>query len=87
MLDEERSVRLEQLSGEPSPALLADLLDIEITGDTAQERLENYLAQVGDPYRFRVGKTAVRVLFREGEKPLEEKLQSYFISLKNDGNF
>ena len=48
---------------------LQDILKVEISGETAHQRLESFLSQVGNPYCFR-------------EKPLEEKLRSYFMSLK-----
>ena len=64
---------------------LADLLDVTIEGETPAQRLESYLAQVGDPYLFRVGNTPVRLLFHDEEKPLSIKLKSYFMKLKNSG--
>lgn len=66
------------------PGTLPDLLDVTIEGDTPAQRLESYLSQVGNPYCFRVGKTPVRITFSEGGKPLENKLKSYFLSLKSD---
>lgn len=68
---------------EVDPGTLVDLRDIKITGETPAQRLESYLVQVGNPYCFRVGKTPVRLIFNEGGKPLESKLKSYFLSLKN----
>ena len=66
------------------PGTLPDLLDVKIEGETPAQRLESYLAQVGNPDCFRVGKTPVRLIFNEGGKPLENKLKSYFLSLKSD---
>ena len=65
-----------------APDLLQDILEVEVKGETASQRLESYLTQVGNPYCFRVGKTPVRISFSASEKPLEEKLRSYFMSLK-----
>lgn len=39
-----------------APALLQDILEVEISGETAGQRLENYIARIGNPYCFRVGK-------------------------------
>lgn len=63
---------------------LPDLLDIEIEGETLVQRWESYLSQTGNPYCFRVGKTPVKLLFHNEEKTLQEKLKSYFLSLKSN---
>lgn len=63
---------------------LPDLLDITIEGETPVQRLESYLSQTENPYCFRVGKTPVRLLFHNEEKTLQEKLKSYFLSLKSN---
>lgn len=62
---------------------LSDILDVTIVGENPVQRLESYLDQTGNPYCFRVGKTPVRLLFHNEEKTLQEKLKSYFLSLKN----
>lgn len=62
---------------------LSDILEVTIVGETPVQRLECYLSQTGNPYCFRVGKTPVRLLFHNEEKTLQEKLKSYFLSLKN----
>ncbi len=78
---------LERLRSESQePAEKEELTDIQsvcITGETPGERLESFLAQVGNPYRYRVGDTVVRVSFSDAGETLEDKLQRYFISLKN----
>lgn len=63
---------------------LSDILDVTIVGETPVQRLESYLSQTGNPYCFRVGKTPVRLLFHNEEKTLQEKLKSYFLSLKSN---
>ena len=63
---------------------LSDILDVTIVGETPVQRLESYLDQTGNPYCFRVGKTPVRLLFHNEEKTLQEKLRSYFLSLKSN---
>lgn len=69
------------LTDAPSDTL-QDILEVGITGETAYQRLESFLLQVGNPYCFRVGKTPVRISFPSTEKTLGEKLRSYFMSLK-----
>ncbi len=64
------------------PELLKDVLEVEIRGETASQRLENYLSQVGNPYCFRVGKTPVRISFKSCEETLDKKIKSYFLGLK-----
>lgn len=83
MVNMKKLEEMERVSREASPVALADLLDVTISGDSPAQRLESYLAQVGNPYRFRVGKTPVRVSFQRGESPLSERLKSHFLSLKN----
>ena len=64
------------------PACLRDILEIEIHGETAGQRLESYLAQVGNPYCFRVGKTPVKISFQPCEETLDKKIKAYFSGLK-----
>ena len=66
-----------------APDLLQDILDVNISGDTASQRLESYLAQVGNPYCFRVGNTPVRISFKSCNETLDKKIKSYFLGLKN----
>lgn len=86
MVDMKKLEEMERVSREAAPVALADLQDVKITGDTPAERLESYLAQTGNPYRFLVGKTMVRISFLNTESPLSEKLKSHFLSLKG-GDF
>ncbi len=86
MVGKKELEQMERISREAAPVALADLLDVKITGETPARRLESYLAQVGNPYRFRVGKTPVRVTFHSEEKSLQEKLKSHFSAMKS-GNF
>ena len=65
------------------PGALSDLLSVEISGDTALERLDSFLSQVKNPYCFKVGKTPVKISFT-GDKPLEQHLKSHFMSLKTN---
>lgn len=66
-----------------APDLLQDILEVEISGETAIQRLERYMAQVGNPYCFRVGSTPVRIFFQSCGETLDKKIKSYFLGLKN----
>lgn len=66
------------------PELLQDILEVKVSGETASQRLENYMAQVGNPYCFRVGNTPVRISFKSCEETLDKKVRTYFLGLKND---
>lgn len=66
-----------------APDRLQDILEVEVKGDTARQRLESFLIQAGNPYCFRVGNTPVRISFKACEKTLDEKIKSYFLGLKN----
>jgi len=65
-----------------TPELLHDVLEVKISGESASQRLENYIAQIGNPYCFRVGKTPVRISFKSCEETLDKKIKSYFLGLK-----
>ena len=62
---------------------LEDLQRIILAGNTPAERLNRLLEQAKNPYCYRVGKTTVRISFLNVEESLEEKLQRFFINLKN----
>ena len=66
-----------------APDLLQDILTVEVSSETASQRLESYLDQVGNPYCFRVGNTPVRISFKSCEETLDNKIKSYFMGLKN----
>ena len=66
-----------------APDLLQDILTVEVSGETASQRLESYLDQVGNPYCFRVGNTPVRISFKACEETLDKKIKSYFMGLKS----
>ena len=64
------------------PTLLKDIEKVEIRGETASQRLENYMEQVGNPYCFRVGKTSVKISFKSCEETIDKKIKAYFLGLK-----
>ena len=66
-----------------APDRLQDILTVEVSGETASQRLESYLDQVGNPYCFRVGNTPVRISFKSCEETLDKKIKTYFMGLKS----
>lgn len=83
MIDKSLLEELSQVSAKEVAAdQLSDILDVTIHGETAVQRLESYLAQVGNPYCFRVGNTPVRLTFQPRGEPLDRKVRSYFLRLK-----
>ena len=55
---------------------LVDLLSIEIDGEKSkQERMLDYLRQVKNPYYFKVGDVAVRLVFDEGGRSFQERME------------
>ena len=52
---------------------LVDLLSIEIDGERSKrERMLDYLRQVKNPYYFKVGDVAVRLVFDESGRSFQE---------------
>lgn len=78
MLEEMSHVSIRNIA----PDRLQDILEIKIQGETASQRLESYLEQVGNPYCFRVGKTPVQISYGPSEETLDAKIKSYFLGLK-----
>lgn len=78
-LDTMSHIRLKDIA----PELLQDILEVKVSGETTSQRLENYIAQVGNPYCFRVGNTPVRISFKSCEETLDKKIKAYFLGLKN----
>jgi hypothetical protein len=57
-----------------------DITSIKLDMDApAACRAEQYLRQVKNPYRFRVGDTAVNVEFTEGGKTLRDSVKAYLM--------
>ncbi len=83
MISKEQLAGMERMSRVAEPDALVDLLDVKIKGDSPAQRLSNYLKQVKNPYRFKVGDTLVSISYQTGENTLEEKIKSYFISRKS----
>lgn len=55
---------------------LVDLSSIEIDGTRSkQERMTDYLRQVKNPYCFKVGDVAVRLVFDEGGRSFQQCME------------
>lgn len=61
---------------------LSDILKADIRGANAIDRLTSMIDQINNPYCFKVGKRPVRIMFKQGERSIEEKLRTHFLSLK-----
>lgn len=62
------------LDGQP----LRDIKDIHIdTSLDKDERMKQYVAQIGNPYCYMDQGTVVRIRFRDTQVTLEQRLQSY----------
>ena len=58
------------------PAELVDVRGIRVKdGQPKEERVRDFVRQVGNPYCYRVGKIAVKVSFTEGGATLEDRLK------------
>ena len=64
------------------PATLADIRDVKVDTELPQkERLIEYIRQIKNPYIYKYGKMVVKMNFVETEATLEDKLESYLLSL------
>ncbi len=63
------------------PATLRDIRDVKVnTGLPKQERILDYIHQIGNPYCYRHGKYVVKVSFTDTDVTLEDRLLSYIRS-------
>lgn len=61
---------------------LVDIRDVKINPDLPkEERIAQFLNQIGNPYCFRCNGCVVQVSFAETERTLEDCLQDYFSSI------
>jgi hypothetical protein len=65
-----------------NPDTLADIREVKVDSTLPQrERLLDFIRQVKNPYLYKCGKMVVKVSFAETEATLEDKLESYLLSL------
>lgn len=61
---------------------LADISKIHIdTGMPREQRLADFVRQIGNPYCYRCGKVVVKVSFAETDATLEDRLEHYLKTL------
>ena len=64
-----------------NPATLRDIRDVKINTDLPKEqRIQDYIRQIGNPYCYRHGKYVVKISFADTDVTLEERLQAYIRS-------
>jgi hypothetical protein len=63
-------------------ATLIDIRDVKVNAKLPKnERLIDFIRQVKNPYCYKCGKIAVKISFAETDATLEDKLESYLLSL------
>ena len=64
-----------------NPATLRDIRDVKInTALPKEQRIQDYIRQIGNPYCYRHGKYVVKISFADTDVTLEERLQAYIRS-------
>ena len=64
------------------PATLVDIRDVVINLDLPiEERLIDFVQQIKNPYCYKYKKALIKVEHEDTEASLEDKLESYFMSL------
>ena len=63
------------------PTTLRDIRDVKVnTSLPKQERILDFIRQIGNPYCYRHGKYVVKVSFTDTDVTLEDRLLSYIRS-------
>lgn len=66
-------------------ASLVDIQTVEIDSSlSVDKRMEEYLAQIKNPYCFLCDNSIVKMRFDENGGKLSEKIKNYFINTKRD---
>ena len=64
-----------------NPATLRDIRDVRInTALPKEQRIQDYIRQIGNPYCYRHGKYVVKISFANTEVTLEDRLLDYIRS-------
>ncbi|MCP1109728.1 DUF6870 family protein [Ohessyouella blattaphilus] len=59
------------------PAELVDIRDVKVSPEQSREaRIMDFVAQVKNPYCFKVGKVAVKVSYADSGPTLDDRLES-----------
>lgn len=65
-----------------NPAELVDIREVSVnTALPKDQRMQDYLRQIKNPYCFKCGKTVVKVSFADTTATLEDRLERYLLSL------
>ncbi len=74
-LDAMRAVELETVDRDT----LRDIQDVKVNMELPkEERIIDYIRQIGNPYCYRYGKYTIKVSFSDTDATLEDRLLSYF---------
>ena len=64
------------------PSELVDISEVKVnTSLSGDGRLLDYLAQIGNPYCFKHGKTVIKISFADTTATLEDRLEKYLLAL------
>lgn len=64
-----------------NPATLRDIRDVKInTALPKEQRIQDYIRQIGNPYCYRHGKYVVKISFADTDVTLEDRLVDYIRS-------
>lgn len=62
-------------------SMLTDILSVKIDGSKSKsEKLLDYVAQIKNPYLFKLGDLAVKVTFQQKGESLQEKIESLVLA-------
>jgi len=65
------------------PDDLIDINNISINRDLPKdERVIDFIRQIGNPYLYKCGKVIVQIGFANTEETLEDRLESYLLTLQ-----
>ena len=61
------------------PDTLVDINDIKVnTKLPKEERILDFIRQIGNPYCYRCGKVVVKISFSDTDTTLEDRMESFF---------
>lgn len=64
-----------------NPSSLKDIREVEVhTELPKQERILDFIQQIGNPYCYRYGKYVIKVSFSDSDATLEDRMLSYIRS-------
>lgn len=64
------------------PSTLVDIRDVKVNTDLPKpERIADFIKQIKNPYCYKCGKMIVKVSFSDTGETLEDRLESYLLSL------